>query len=317
MKSEAFFYDAEGSDRAIGIEEVLGIGQIGDHQLVWFDMDAEDVQSLDLVSRRLGVPKEALRVQDGRASQGVAVYDKLIAFKLTRAGVADDPITLILGEQWLVTVHKGGVPYFEEFRERDRGETLLGRLTPLALAGSLIDWHLEEFHQEVEQIQRQLDELDSQILHQRARRSPLVELTKLRRSTARLRSRLEWHRPLVHGMLRPDFYPAADEAHSDFFHTLESHFNRAEEAVDRARELVVGSFDLYATRTAQNTNDLVRALTIVTVAIGLSAAVAGVFGMNFDIPFFHTGIRGFLIVTGAMISVALALFSFARLRDWL
>lgn len=317
MKSEAYFYDAEGSDRAIGIKQGLSVGQVGDNQLVWFDIDAEDIQILDLLSERLGVPKEAMRIQDDRASQGVAVYDKLIVFKLTRAGVADDPITFILGEQWLVTVHKGAVAYFEEFRERDRGESLLGRLTPLALAGSLIDWHLEEFHHEVEEIQRRLDELDSQILHQRGRRSPLVELTRLRRSTARLRSRLEWHRPLVHAMLRPDFYPAADEAHRDFFQTLESHFNRAEEALDRARELVVGSFDLYATRTAQNTNDLIRALTIVTVAIGLSAAVAGVFGMNFDIPFFHTGIRGFVIVTGAMISVALALFWFARLRDWL
>ena len=284
---------------------------------MWFDLDAEDGQTLDLVSGRLGVPKEALLVREGRAAQGVAVYEKLIAFKLTRARVASDPIIFILGEQWLVTVHKGPVAYFEEFRERDRGESLLGRLTPLALAGSLIDWHLEEFHQEAEQIERQLDELDSQILHQRSRKSPLVELSKLRRSSARLRSRLEWHRPLVHGMLRPDFYPAANEAQSDFFHTLEAHFNRAEEALDRARELVVGSFDLYATRTAQNTNDLVRALTIVTVAIGLSAALAGIFGMNFDIPFFHTGIRGFVIVTTAMISVALALFWYARLRDWL
>jgi len=317
VKSAAFFYDAEGADRAVAIEDGLAFDQVGERQLVWFDIDAEDGETLDLVSGRLGVPKEALQVQDGRASQGVAVYDKLIAFKLTRAGIANQPITFILGDQWLVTVHKGAVAYFEEFRDRDRGESLLGRLTPLALAGSLIDWHLEEFHQEVEQIQRRLDELDSQILHQRSRKSPLVELTKLRRSTSRLRSRLEWHRPLVHGILRPDFYPAADEAQSDFFHTLESHFDRAEEALDRARELVVGSFDLYATRTAQNTNDLVRALTIVTVAIGLSAALAGVFGMNFDIPFFHTGILGFLIVTGAMISVALALFWVARRQNWL
>ena len=317
MKSAAFFYDAEGSDRAIAIEDGLGLDRVGERQLVWFDIDAEDAETLDLVSGKLGLPREVLRVQDGRASRGVVVYDKLIAFKLTRAGVANDPITFILGDQWLVTVHKGPVAYFEEFRDRDRGESLLGRLTSLALAGSLIDWHLEEFHLEVEQIEQRLDELDSQILHRRSGKSPLVELTRLRRATSRLRSRLEWHRPLVHGILRPDFYPAADDAQSDFFHTLEAHFERAEEAVDRAREFVVGSFDLYATRTAQNTNDLVRALTIVTVAIGLSAAVAGVFGMNFDIPFFHTGISGFLTVTGAMIAVAVALFWVARRQDWL
>ncbi|QGN55771.1 magnesium transporter CorA family protein [Novosphingobium sp. Gsoil 351] len=317
MSSAAFFYDAEGSDRPIQIDEALHLDQVRQHQLVWFDLDTADGDVVARVYDELAVPTGATQAQHTRAGRGVAVYESLINFRLVRACVGDDPINFIVGEHWLITVSTGGVSYFEEFRERDRGESLLGGLSPLALAGSLMDWHLEEFHQEVEAIQQRLDELDSEILHQRTRKSPLVDLTRLRRRTARLRARLDWHRPLVHGMLRPDFYPAANEDQRDFFHTLEAHFNRAQEALDRARELVVGSFELYATRTAQNTNDLVRALTIVTVAIGLSAAVAGVFGMNFDIPFFHTGAVGFVIVTTAMILTALALFWFARVRDWL
>ena len=52
---------------------------------------------------------------------------------------------------------------------------------------------------------------------------------------------------------------------------------------DRAREIVVGSFGLHATRTAQDTNQPVKMLTHVTVVIGLIGAIPGIFGMNFAV----------------------------------
>lgn len=313
--SVAYFYDAEGRDRELPIEEAASKA-LGEQQLVWFDIEASDQQTLSKLANALHIPSEAIGSCDNQPPRGVVAFETMFTFDLIRASVSGKPIRFIVSGPWLVTIRNDPVSYFEKFRERDRGESLLGRLTPLALAGSLFDCHLEEYHVEAEAIQTRLDALDSEILHARKRRSPLVELTRLRRTTARLHVRLEAHRPLVHSMLRPDFAPAADESASDFFHTLESHYERAEDALDRAREYVIGSFDLYATRTAQSTNDLVRTLTIVTVATGLSAAIAGIFGMNFDIPFFHTGIVGFAAVTGATFCIALGIILYARHRGW-
>lgn len=313
--SAAYFYDAHGRDQEISVEEAAHT-KLDEHQLVWFDMEASEEAGLVSLAEELTIPSEVIASRGDKSARGVSAFETLFTFDLVRAAIHHGPVRFIVGETWLVTIRSGPVAYFEDFRERDRGETMLGKLTPLALAGSLIDWHLEEFHNEAEAIQTRLDALDSEILQARTRRSPLVELTRLRRTTARLRTRLEAHRPLVHAMLRPDFGPLAEAPQSDFFHTLEAHYDRAEDALDRVREFVIGSFDLYASRTAQNTNDLVRALTIVTVATGLSAALAGVFGMNFDIPLFHTGQVGFAAVTGATLSIALGIILYARHRDW-
>jgi hypothetical protein len=44
--------------------------------------------------------------------------------------------------------------------------------------------------------------------------------------------------------------------------------------VARARETIIGSFDPYTTRVAQETNQLVKALTIATVVTGVIGCAA-------------------------------------------
>jgi len=87
--------------------------------------------------------------------------------------------------------------------------------------------------------------------------------------------------------------------------------------VARARETIIGSFELYTTRVAQDTNQLVKALTIATVITGVIGCAAGVFGMNFDTPFFHSGLVGFLGVTLAMVMTSIAIVIIAVWRRWL
>ena len=46
-------------------------------------------------------------------------------------------------------------------------------------------------------------------------------------------------------------------------------------AVESARDLVLGSFNVYATRTAQRTNDTMKVLTLVTVLLLPGSLIAG------------------------------------------
>ena len=82
-------------------------------------------------------------------------------------------------------------------------------------------------------------------------------------------------------------------------------------------KLVVGSFELFTTRTAQRTNDTMKVLTFFTVLLGTLAVVAGVLGMNFAAPFFDSGMRGFWIAIGSMAAIAVLAMLVARWRDWL
>jgi len=125
------------------------------------------------------------------------------------------------------------------------------------------------------------------------------------------------HRAVFAAMDRPDFRPSADGAVNEHFQTLDVHFQRAMDAVEGTREMVIGSFELFSNQTALRTNDVIRVLTVVTALMGGLAVIAGVLGMNFNLPIFETGWPGFAIAVGSMLVLAVAGLVLARWRRWM
>ena len=316
--SAAYFYDAEGRDREIALDEIGASHDLGPDQLVWFDVERGDEALLKRLAPMLELNPETIRtILSKKDLTRIVSFENYFQFTVTSAGSEKPQIDFVVGKEWLLTVRDEAVEYFQSYRDRDQGESLLGRLSPLVLAASLLDWHFEEFQQASADIQRKLDHIDASILGRRRTRPPLTTLARARTEAARMRRRLDSHGPLVNALLRPDFAPVAEEKQGEFFSVLESHFERAKASLERAREGIASSFDLYATKTTQDTNDLVRLLTLVTVATGLGAALAGIFGMNFDIALFHTGLTGFSVAVAIILAVTGTIFLIAWLRGWL
>jgi len=154
------------------------------------------------------------------------------------------------------------------------------------------------------------------LLASHVHRECLADLAQLRRGASRLRRMLSPHRQVFGALARPDFRPSEDRATDKEFRALEQRFERAMDAVENTRDLVVGTFELFTTRSAERTNDTMRVLTFVTVLLGSLAVVAGVLGMNFKTPFFDTGDTGFWTAIGVMLGFAVFATAFARWRRW-
>ena len=221
-----------------------------------------------------------------------------------------------VGTAWVLTASEHRPRFFDEFVRADQGETLKGKMTPTAFVASLLMRHLDGFREEIAGVDVAIDKLDDAILRGREKRSPLSALAALRRRLANLRVILKSQRSVIHGLAAPDFLAHVSETDRDFLVEVNRLFERLEDDVSRARETVIGSFELYASRVAQDTNQLIKVLTIATVITGVIGAVAGIFGMNFDTPVAHSGLSGFLVVTGAMISVSVAIVGVAIWRRW-
>ena len=86
--------------------------------------------------------------------------------------------------------------------------------------------------------------------------------------------------------------------------------------MDKTRDLLVGSFDIYLGRSAQRSNDVMKTLTLIS-AVALPAIVlAGVMGMNFKLPFFDEP-GNFWIVIAAMVALAIGIFGASRWKGWI
>ena len=64
-------------------------------------------------------------------------------------------------------------------------------------------------------------------------------------------------------------------------------FDGAISAIDMAREALLGTFDIHASRTAQRTNDVMKILTITSVLLLPTGVLAGFMGMNIKPPYFE------------------------------
>jgi magnesium transporter len=69
-------------------------------------------------------------------------------------------------------------------------------------------------------------------------------------------------------------------------------------------------------RAAQDANDTMRVLTLLSAVLLPAVVLAGIMGMNFQMDFFDDT-RNFAVVIGAMVVFAAALLGVARWRHWL
>jgi magnesium transporter len=324
---KAFLYDADGHDREIDLTPGP-LPDLSEHQLLWIDATERDPEEAARLAELLKLRGQSMAdLTRGDRTFKLANYGHYIHFDVaalrherTVSGSSKPTRTsrldITIGPGWLLTAHEPPVPFLKEFRDQHRGETLIGALTPAALAASLLDWHLGVYLAALEDVESFADRVDVRMLSSSTVRDDLLnELVAARRHISGLRRALAPQSAIFYGLSRPDIAALAGEGSENFAH-LEQRFERVLDAVEHGRELIQTSFDLFTTRTAETTNTLIRRLTFVSIVLGALGGVAGVFGMNFDTPYQKTGLMGFwaVVLTFAVLAAVAAIVG--RLRKW-
>jgi Mg2+ and Co2+ transporter CorA len=318
----AYLFDADGRDRVVELtaEVVRGLGE---RQLLWVDVAGRDAAALTAVGERLHLHRASLRTlldPIGRPrldNYGDYFQVNVAAARPAGARFAALELDLFSGPNYVVTVHPEPVPFLERFAAQLRGDTDLGQLDSPAFLAALLDWHVSSYFTALDGLEEEVERLDEAALRQRADPRFLEELAALRRRVGDLRRLLAPHREVFAALARPDFRVVAASESAAHFRALNDRLERALDAADAAREMVLGSFELFMTGTAQSTNDTVRVLTVVTVLIGLTGVIAGVMGMNFPLALFDSGAVGFAAVLAGMAATVAAVLLLARARGWL
>ena len=339
MTTTAYLYDADGCDREVPLES-LNLADLDERSLLWIDCDDRGDPNLECIAALIGFSPDCFKA-NGDRPPSLDNYGDHFHFRVNAAPqhhedlvgneqpsadlhpssseetLSTPSIDFLVCKQVLVTVHDGPVACLQRFRTQDKADTMIGLLSPQALAASLMDWHLGAFFVEVSRIETSVDKLDERVLRETTNKGLLGRMVAMRRRVSKLRALLVGQRDVFYGLSRPDFALITDAGAASFYQALSGRFERALDEVERARDLVTGSFELFTSRSSQLTNDLVKILTFVTAIIGFCAAVAGLLGMNFELSFFKSGWTGFLIVTAGLFLTGLLSMLYARHKEWI
>ena len=335
MTVQIFAYDADGRDKELPLEK-LSNSAFGEHKLVWIDAAGENEAGLASVAEKLGIGSEHLVVATSDVENVPQNFGRFVRFSVeaaplreelvaaaskaertaTEKSIGTKRIAFFVSEYWLITVHQDSVEFLTQFRNQDQADTLIGLLSPMALAASLLDWHLGEFFEGVSKIAADIDNLDERVLREKASTSLLGRIVTLRRRTSHLRALLVRNRAVFYGLARPDLILIANSDSVTHYQTLATRFERALDEVERVRDLINGSFELFSSRSGIETNKLVKVLTIVTAVLGYFSATAGIFGMNVKATVFEGGDFTFAMIIGTVSVTSIIAILFARAKKW-
>ena len=318
-------YDADGQDREIELAPGLA-GGVGERQLLWIDLDSRSTSDLEAIGAAVGVEPgliELLANEPTRAD--LTQYADHLHFVLQAMEPPADPhsddptpvrhaLDLVAGHDWVVTVHDGPLQALERLDAVTEGETRFGAMDAAGLMAAIADEVIAGYFSLVEGIEREIDELDERALRRRPRNDILSRIVALRRRIGLIRRTLAPHRIAFAALARPEM-----ELHDELgrpWPGLTDRLERAVEAVENLRDLLLGTFDIHMGRAAQDANEVMKVLTLLSAVLLPSVVLAGVMGMNFKLPLFDDP-NNFWFVVAAMAIFAIVIVVAARWRRWI
>ena len=316
----ARLYCSNRQHRDVALEELAAQAPAHD-QVLWVDLGEASAETAGRVWDALRFPEDALRLWKAEThapdigQDGDYFWAQVIAVGEPRdAQFHGDSLLVVGGHNVVVSLHGRELPFIARIMQDDRGE--IGVLSAESFSAALLDAHLSTYFDAASAFESEVERLEVRILDDQPR-DCLPELRRLRRAASRLRRMLAPHRVVFSRLSRPDFRPSADSEAQKHFSALDVRFERAMDVVESARDLVMGSFELFSARTDLKTQESMRVLTFATVLAGSLSVIAGWFGMNFETGLFDTGDVGFAMAVFGSLLIAAVLVMVARRKNWL
>jgi magnesium transporter len=289
-------------------------------KLLWVDIDRGSAEKAEDVSHAFELD-EATQKHLASSPRRAVFNDFGRYIHVTTYSPCDDEeeglvaLECVVGKNWVITAHDRPIAVLDEFAERVSGSGGTGALDGPAFLATLLEWVLGAYSGAFERLEERLEEFDVHAMRGNGTEQDIERLVAERREVGSLRRALAAHRSALTALTHPELEALGSDGSGDRFQSLLSRFETTVQEARDARESIVGSFDVLIARTGHRTNDIMKVLTLTSVALLPSAVIAGVMGMNFKVGVF--GLTWvFYAVLALMGTVAILTVGVAKLRGW-
>ena len=203
------------------------------------------------------------------------------------------PLGILYNEKCVVTVSLRGNPILKDFMSK---RTKIDTTKPV---GFVLQFMLENAKRFLFSL-RQIDKMSSRIqeeLQKSMKNKDLMRLLDLQNSlvyfSTSLNSNMNVH-------IRAEKMPAVrqNEAYQDLFEDVVIETKQAIETCNIYRDILTVTMEAFSSVISNSANNVMRLLTILTVVVAIPTLVAGLWGMNMEVPFQHeTGTWAWWLVT--------------------
>jgi magnesium transporter len=249
-------------------------------------------------------------------------YDETIYVVMKMIGslederVADEQISLVLGERYVISFQERPGDVFDPVRDRIRSPRWRARRFGADyLAYALIDALVDGYFHVIERFGERIETVDDLIISD-PDPDTIRSIRELRRELIFLRKSVWPMREVISGLERSDSVLITQQTRI-YFRDVYDHTIQVIDTLETYRDMAAGMLDIYLSSTSNRMNEVMKVLTIIaTIFIPLSF-IAGVFGMNFrNMPELEWG-YGYPASLALMAGVAFVMLIYFRKKRWI
>ena len=302
-------FDADRHDEVLELDDALG-KEPSERQLLWIDIAGPMPEGLvERLTETFSLDETtAHALETSVAEPAYAVHGSYLHVTVTAEPDPDRPrqspwLTAVAAPNAVITYHEEPITFLDDLDDEVRADAAYGLLDSQSFLATLLHVTATSYLRAVDRIEEDVEKLDVRSLRDRGRKDLLADLVEVRTRIAALRRLLAGHRFVygaLEGVVLGDPDDDADKA-AKALASAGARYADAMAAVESARDLVLGSFNVYSTLTAQRTNDTMKVLTLVTVLLLPGSVIAGLLGMNVLVPLNKDDPMSFWIVVAGFV----------------
>jgi magnesium transporter len=294
--------------------------------LRWVDIARPTVREIEYLRREFHFDEFALedclsRIQrpklDDYETYLFLVLHIPVHDKLTRRTSAAE-VDIFVGPDYVVTVHderaKPLTVLFEAVRDnRLVREANMSRGSGL-LFYRIIDRLVDYIFPVLSKMADNIETIEEMTFDRNVLRT-VQEISIVRRDLIAMRRIIRPQLGVLGTLARKDV-PWLKLDEDDYFGDIHDHLAKAWDTLEDFQDVVTSLGNANDSLNLHRTNEVIRALTIISVIMLPLTLVSGIYGMNIRLPFEESPMA-FLIIGGIMVTIAISMLSVFRWRGWL
>ena len=240
-----------------------------------------------------------------------------LTFKPETVEIVCEQIAIFIGSDFVLSFQEDPDDNFAHVRKRaQEGIGRIRKKGPDYLAYALLDTVVDGYYVVLDEIQKQLFDLEETLHRNGAEPEVKAGIFNLKHAVNNFRHRVLPLRDAATRLYRTES-EIVDTSNRLYLRDVVDHVAQILDGIDSQRDMLSSLESLYHAEASNRLNNVMRLLTVIsTIFIPLSF-VAGVYGMNFDnMPELHTRF-GYFIVLSGMLAAMVGMLIYFRKKRWI
>ena len=213
---------------------------------------------------------------------GETVFIVMQLLEMHQGEVQVGEVAVFVGRNFVLSVRRSSQQNFLGVRERCEREPELLKQGAGFVSYALMDAVVDRYFPLVDALEVELEEIEAKIFERGAARSNIERLYALKHSTSTLRHAVV---PLLEvvGKLHGGRVPAVCMASQEYFRDVHDHLARINGAIDTIRDTIATAIQVNLSLVTIEESEVTKRLAAWAAIFAVSTALAGIWGMNFEV----------------------------------